>query len=394
MGRLGRERTFIVCDPSTVELPTDLLGLSVAKFDSKRGDGNLRSALLTAATEILHVIRQRPKLTRPTAHGRPQTALWDTDALYSAVVSLRASDEHEIIVQAVDTAWAWRLVPTLVYWRSTGVAVRVVASTLPVRQGVATRAESARRLLLANLGVEVRETDTPRVSGFFLRTSYPEDNVAIVLNDRSGRGVPLAVQYEGGTHASAVDALLRAIPYSDEPIRTVEDYVPRLIAADSEEIFKLLRRGVKQYRSDKVRFETSSFATAELMVMSSYVRGYKSKQIERLVELYKASGREPFTAAAVELRSGATSIVTPPVVEVTPQGPVVLEGTTRVAYCARNKIAKYHCIAVYGVEDPLPGTPVEVQSVATSERSLSQTERTEDFQEPLYRQIERATHPY
>src|SRR5690242_3016904 len=38
MGRLGRERTFIVCDPATVQLPTDLLGVATAEFDSRRSD--------------------------------------------------------------------------------------------------------------------------------------------------------------------------------------------------------------------------------------------------------------------------------------------------------------------------------------------------------------------
>jgi predicted nucleotide-binding protein len=44
MGRLGRQRTFIVCDPKTnVELPSDLEGVNLASFDSNRSDGNLDS---------------------------------------------------------------------------------------------------------------------------------------------------------------------------------------------------------------------------------------------------------------------------------------------------------------------------------------------------------------
>jgi hypothetical protein len=49
---------------------------------------------------------------------------------------------------------------------------------------------------------------------------------------------------------------------------------------------------------------------------------------------------------------------------------------------------------VRGVDEDLPGTPVPINSVTTSERSLSIVERTEDYQGSLYRPIERATHPY
>jgi hypothetical protein len=96
----------------------------------------------------------------------------------------------------------------------------------------------------------------------------------------------------------------------------------------------------------------------------------------------------------VKLRSGRTSILTPPVVEDRSDGPVVIEGTTRAAYCFNHGIENYQCIAVRGVEDDLPGVPVPIRSVTTSERSLSLGERTEAYQGLLYRHIERATHPY
>ena len=128
--------------------------------------------------------------------------------------------------------------------------------------------------------------------------------------------------------------------------------------------------------------------------MSTYARAYKYVQIERLFSTYQEMQQKPFTAVAVTLRSGKKSILTPPVVEVRKEGPVVIEGTTRATYCFRNDIADYPCIAVHGVDADLPGTPVEIANMTISERSLSQRERTEEFQGSLYRQIERAIHPY
>lgn len=51
MGRLGRLRTFIVCDKSAkTKLPSDLGGITVALYDGNRQDGNLKAAVGPACT--------------------------------------------------------------------------------------------------------------------------------------------------------------------------------------------------------------------------------------------------------------------------------------------------------------------------------------------------------
>jgi len=393
MGRLGRERTFIVCDPTTVELPSDLLGIATAEFDSRRSDGSLRSAVLPAATEILHAIRQAPRLAKTAPEEALNRVLVDSDALYNAIVSWPAGEDHEIVIQTSDTTWAWKLVPSLVHWRLNRVTVRVFAP--PVLQlGMAARGEIARRTLLAELGVEFRESANAEVSGFFLKSKYSDESVAIVVNDRPGPGLPLATRYEGSADASAVEALYRRFLQPGDAAGGTKPFAPSLIVQDPAEVFDLLQKGVRQYRSAKVTLNTTTLSTKDLLALSTYARAYKYVQIDRLVNAYKAMKQDPFTGLAVVLRSGKKSILTPPVVEVRKEGPVVIEGTTRATYCFKNQIANYHCIAVSGVEEDLPGTPVGIEAVTISERSLSQKERTEDFHESLYRQIERATHPY
>jgi hypothetical protein len=140
--------------------------------------------------------------------------------------------------------------------------------------------------------------------------------------------------------------------------------------------------------------DSATLETEDLLPLSTYARAYKYVQIDRLFDAYRAVKHEPFTALAVTLRSGKRSILTPPIVEVRKEGPVIIEGTTRAAYCFKNNVAEFRCMAVTGVEEDLPGDPISIASLTISERSLSQRERTENFQESLYRQIERATHPY
>jgi Predicted nucleotide-binding protein containing TIR-like domain len=393
MGRLGRERTFIVSDPNTVQLPTDLKGIATAEFDSQRSDGNLRSAVLPAATEILHAIRQVPRLAKTAPAKTLNRVLGDTDALYNAIVSWPAGEAYEVVIQTADTTWAWKLVPSLIHWRLNRTRVRVFAPPV-FAQNSTTRAERARRALLEDLGCDVRECSDLAISGFFLRAKYWDESVAIIVNDRPSTTLPLATKYEGIADAAAVEALFGRLTGATADVDPTDLFMPSIAMQDIGEVMNLLRSGVRQYRSAKVTMSEARVATKDLLPLSTYARAYKYVQIERLFSVYRGISQEPFTALAITLKSGKKSILTPPVVEVREESSVVIEGTTRATFCFRNQIDDYYCIAVHGVEEDLPGVPLEIGKVTISERSLSQNERTEDFQASLYRQIERATHPY
>lgn len=57
MGRLGRERTFIVRPLGSLKIPSDLAGISVATFDWPRSDGSHRMAVGPACDLIRDAIR-------------------------------------------------------------------------------------------------------------------------------------------------------------------------------------------------------------------------------------------------------------------------------------------------------------------------------------------------
>jgi len=60
IGRLGRERSFVVCprELKDFRLPSDLLGLTMLQFNPNRKDGNLRAALGPATNEMRKVLSQ------------------------------------------------------------------------------------------------------------------------------------------------------------------------------------------------------------------------------------------------------------------------------------------------------------------------------------------------
>ena len=69
IGRLGRERTFLVMPKGQTDfrIATDLVGLHPASFDPDRSDGNLRAAVGPACNSIRNRIRQVGPLLRPSA---------------------------------------------------------------------------------------------------------------------------------------------------------------------------------------------------------------------------------------------------------------------------------------------------------------------------------------
>ena len=58
IGVLGKERTYIVHPRVSIDLPSDLAGITPATYEPSRRDGNLHAAIGSAATKILSEIRK------------------------------------------------------------------------------------------------------------------------------------------------------------------------------------------------------------------------------------------------------------------------------------------------------------------------------------------------
>jgi hypothetical protein len=129
----------------------------------------------------------------------------------------------------------WKIFLTLAHWRLNGARVSVFAP--PIRQGgLARRQAAAQRTLLREIGFTFNETQDLSVSGFFLRTPYPEDDIVIVLNEGMGQEVPLAVKYEGRAHASAVEALQKLLPELSAPPASLHS--PSLVPQEIAEVYQ------------------------------------------------------------------------------------------------------------------------------------------------------------
>jgi hypothetical protein len=71
LGRLGKSRTFVIRSSQPIKIASDLLGITVLKYDADRTDRNLRAAVSAACVPIREAIRD---LGRLDARGLEQLA--------------------------------------------------------------------------------------------------------------------------------------------------------------------------------------------------------------------------------------------------------------------------------------------------------------------------------
>ncbi|MEW6304552.1 MAG: TIR domain-containing protein [Verrucomicrobiota bacterium] len=81
MGRLGRLRTFaVVSESKQLKLPSDLAGVTLARFDPDRSDKDLTSALSPACTKIRSAIKKQGPLQRRSSSFSAKRLLEPTSA--------------------------------------------------------------------------------------------------------------------------------------------------------------------------------------------------------------------------------------------------------------------------------------------------------------------------
>jgi hypothetical protein len=76
-----------------------------------------------------------------------------------------------------------------------------------------------------------------------------------------------------------------------------------------------------------------------------------------------------------------------------PEGPIVIEGNTRLLYLFRHGVRSVQCLAVTGVADPLPGTPVAPSRALITIKNLTPDKRMANFEYAHFRSVEGAARP-
>jgi hypothetical protein len=138
-------------------------------------------------------------------------------------------------------------------------------------------------------------------------------------------------------------------------VSTKGTHVLEIVALAPVELFAGLNR-VSQYY--EATFEINDIEiNGALRVSQTHVKEYKLLQIEKLIGELEDSGFDLFAPCRYRLLDGTHSVITPPILEMTSEGPVLIEGHTRAFYAAQLGRDRFRGVLVKNVRAPLPVEP-------------------------------------
>ena len=115
IGRLGKERTFIIV-PQGIEnfqLPTDLLGLTIAEYNPKRKDNNLEAALGPACNKIRNSLKGTKEIS--TSYDSPiDSAVGLKEIIPRKIESIQK--DPTFLLDAKDNIWILGTSLRTIFW--------------------------------------------------------------------------------------------------------------------------------------------------------------------------------------------------------------------------------------------------------------------------------------
>jgi predicted nucleotide-binding protein len=100
IGRLGRERTFIIVPRGTdnLHMPSDLLGITVATYEAVRSDKNWNAALGPACNQIRKAVESASQIEAPTSEKTRTFTDQEIIAILNSWLGNRPADENRKVL--------------------------------------------------------------------------------------------------------------------------------------------------------------------------------------------------------------------------------------------------------------------------------------------------------
>ena len=299
-----------------------------------------------------------------------------------------------IWISDLSTYWLWFIFPALASAIRRGVQVRMAAGLPDASQAVV---EGRRRDLLRAMGCDVQEQPI-RFTGILV--DYPgEAATAVVSSERGAAGQDFEYRAETiRVYTSEEDLpVIKTLGASlVEQVGHTRSAFPPLAAfaieaMPSSELFQALAT-VRHY--EQARFDIQDIPLdASLRVSQIRVKEFKLLQVARLMEELSSAGLELFTPCRYRLPDGSASIITPPIVEMTRQGPVMIEGHTRAFYASQQGRSHLKVVLVDQVQAALPVQPHPFFDLRLAHETIDASANMPGFVRSLMRNIEPALHP-
>ena len=387
VGRLGPDRSFVVMPrDEPMHIPTDLLGMTPARYTAARADGNLTAALGPACTQIGNHLRVAP----------PKADLRDKDQIDHAWRDLLRAASRSVRILAGDASWARRDVDLLRELIAKGIDVAVLCEDpgphIRVRQNLT---------LLLHAGVDVRlYSRNTGVRGIVVDWGTDSPGAALrVLK------IPTTLhQHHEGEPGNAALFDYRAWQYSPNDktpdIVVMADLFESLFASGQEalrlepvhlaskEIADLLNV-VDIHQYSEVRPEDLQIVSLTLDELWSCCRFVKLPRLQRVADLVKAydSHGVPAFSPVVALSRRAHTLLLPPIVEWHEDKYVVVDGMHRLyTKLVLQKEGQTQCLVV-ATESPLPSRPLHFSDVVITPRKRPKTENFPELEMRYFRTV-------
>lgn len=298
-----------------------------------------------------------------------------------------------IWISDTSTYWLWFIFPALASAIRRGVQVRMLATPL---SGAGSEDEAKRRTLLEAMGCVVTEG----AIGFTgVLADYPgEHAIAAISSEHGAVGADFEYDFETvRIYTSEAD-----LPIINSIGAALSEKVGKFGAGGrksiftiehmpNDELFGLLKK-VRYY--EDARFEISDLPiNSDLRVSQTKVKEFKLLQVAKLTEELSGNGIQLFSPCRYSLPDGSKSIITPPVVEITSQGPVIIDGHTRAFHALLQGESRMKVIFVHDVKAALPVAPRPFNDLRLSYRTIDAAENMPGYNRSLFRNIESCLHP-
>lgn len=315
------------------------------------------------------------------------------DERLHAYVHAFAEARSTIWISDVSTYWLWFIFPALAAAIRRGVQVRMAAGPAPTNQEAF---EIKRRAILQSMGCAVKGCS---IAFTGILVDYPGVSAtAVISSERGAVGEDFDYRTEVVRIYTSEDdlpiinslgaALAQQVGVATSLPATGEF---RIETMGREELFAALQK-VRYY--EKARFEICDLPLdASLRVSQTRVKEFKLLQVARLVEELNDTGIELYAQCRYHLPDGSTSIITPPVAEMTQLGPVLIEGHTRAFLAAQQGRAHLKVIMVHDVLAALPIEPRPFVDLRISHETIEVATNMPGRNQSLMRNIESALHP-
>ncbi|EJN09035.1 putative esterase of the alpha-beta hydrolase superfamily [Bradyrhizobium sp. YR681] len=293
------------------------------------------------------------------------------------------------------TYWLYFIYPIIAAAIGRGVSIKVMVQDPPPKD---QPVEARRRASLASLGCDV--VPVPALAFAGLVIDYPGmDAIAVISSENGAVGSDFTYTqeqvrlYDSQDDFPVIRNLGNALAAQVSAGATASAAPPplRIVSLDPPVLFDALKR-VPQYAN--ASFEIRDVPLDKgLRVSQTHIKEYKLLQIDELVRQLKANRFGLFAPCQFQLSDGAHSIITPPVLELTPNGPVLIEGHTRAFYMAQTGMPHFSAVVVDKVTDPLPVAPRPFSDMRVADNTMTATSILPGYEKALFRQIEAALHP-